>query len=43
MCRVVDCDHLIDGRDLPLDGLDPGYELIDFAKQLGAFPFQFLF
>jgi hypothetical protein len=43
MYRVVDCDHLVDGRDLLLDGLDPEDEFIDFAKQLGAFPFQFLF
>jgi len=41
MRRVVDCDHLIDGGNLFLDGLDPEDKLVDFAKQLGAFPFQF--
>ncbi len=43
MRRVVDCDHLIDGGYLLFDGLNPEYELLDFAKQLGAFPLQFLF
>jgi hypothetical protein len=43
MRRVVDCDHLIDGGYLLLDGLDPEYGPLDFAKQLGAFSLQFLF
>jgi hypothetical protein len=43
MRRVVDCDHLIDGGNLLLDGFNPEGELLDFAEQLGAFPFQFLF
>jgi hypothetical protein len=43
MRRVVDCDHLIDGGDLLLDGLNPEHEFLDLAKQLGSFPYQFLF
>jgi hypothetical protein len=38
--RVLDCDHLIDGGDLLLDGLDPEYEFLNFAKKLGALPLR---
>jgi hypothetical protein len=40
---VGDCDPLVNGIDLTLDGLDPEYEFLIFAMQLGAFPFQFPF
>jgi len=40
---VANCDHLANGIDLLLDVLEPEYEFLIFAKQLGAFPFQFPF
>jgi hypothetical protein len=43
MNAVMDCDHLIDAADLVLDGLNPEYEPLDFARQCVAFPLQFLF
>jgi hypothetical protein len=43
MRQVVDRDHLIDGGDPLLNGLDPEYGPLDFANQLGAFPRQCLF
>lgn len=43
MRRVIDRDHLIDGRDLLLDRLDPERQLLDFDNQIGGLPLQFLF
>jgi hypothetical protein len=40
--RVVDRDHLVDGRDLFLAGLDPARQFLGSAKQIGALPLQFL-
>jgi hypothetical protein len=41
--RIVDRDHPLDGGYSLLDALDPEHEHLDYAKQLGELPFQFLF
>jgi hypothetical protein len=42
VCGIVDRDHLVDRRDLHVDGLDPGRQHFGLAEPFGAFPLQFL-